>query len=436
MRPETLDVLWVLLCWAVLFLAVPKRALGTLAVRLRLVRSGSRLHVLGPPGIPGVSSEDASLARLRKQIGAEGWRLIELGGIAWVLALAGENRGRARRQERLALWQRGPSGLLWRCLLGELAPDRMEAEVADLGCKAAPKATRELRHHHLVPPMAWLRLGESRPAQPTASAGLLPQPGGESQEPPEEPPDPTLGIQVQTLGTLRVITAAEDLTAGLLRRPTLAFIWQYLLIRALLNSRAGVHRDALADELYPGVDPSQQRRRLSHRLYDLQKFLRPELLDAIAISDLEVGFRIERCRIDVARIFQLAQEAKRTEGLLARSQLQELSDLLAVASAEFLPDWEDLEQAVTEGRGTSGDLVRQVRQRLEEARVTLLAALGDHELAARNPGQAVLALEEAYELRPDRLDVVSKLIDALEAGGQQGRAKELRRRGLGRDQPA
>jgi len=432
MRPEALDVLWVLLCWAVLFLAMPKRALGTLAVRLRLVRSGSRLHVLGPPGIPGVSSEDASLARLRKQIGAEWWRLIELGGITWVLALAGENRGRARRQERLALWQRGPSGLLWRCLLGELAPDRMEAAVADLGCKVAPKATRQLRSHYVVPPMAWLREGESRPAQPTASMGLLPQPGGESQE----PPDPTPELQVQTLGTLRVITAAEDLTAGLLRRPTLAFIWQYLLIRALLNSRAGVHRDALADELYPGIDPSQQRKRLSHRLYDLQKFLRPELLDAIAISDLEVGFRIERCRIDVASIFQLAQEAKRTEGLLARSQLQELSDLLAVASAEFLPDWEDLEQAVTEGRGTSGDLVRHVRQRLEEARVTLLAALGDHELAARNPGPAVLALEEAYELRPDRLDVVSKLIDALEAGGQHGRAKELRRRGLGRDQPA
>ena len=434
MGPEGLDVLWVLLCWAVLFLLVPKRGWRTLAIRRQLVRTGNRLHVLGPPGVVGVSQQDASLRRLRNQFGAEWWRLLELGVVIWVLALAAENRGRARRQERLASWQRGPTGLLWRCLQGEMVfPGRMEeAAAAELGCALAPKATRQLRPQYVVPPMAWLREGETRPAQPTASRELFFQPGGESEEPPRQTP----GLQVQTLGTLRVTTAAEDLTAGLLKRPTLAFIWQYLLVRALLNLRPGVHRDALADELYPGVDLSQQRKRLSHRIYDLQKFMKPELLAPIAIGDLELGFRIDRCRIDVARIFELAEETKKTEGLLVRSLVQELSDLLAVASEEFLPDWEDLEQAVTEGRGTSGDLVRQLRQRLEEARVTLLATLGDHHLAARNPGQAVLALEEAYELRPERLDVVSKLIDALEAGGQQGRAKELRRRGLERDQLA
>ena len=434
MGPEGLDVLWVLLCWAVLFLLVPKRGWRTLAIRRQLVRTGNRLHVLGPPGVVGVSQQDASLRRLRNQFGAEWWRLLELGVVIWVLALAAENRGRARRQERLASWQRGPTGLLWRCLQGEMVfPGRMEeAAAAELGCPLAPKATRQLRPQYVVPPMAWLREGETRPAPPTASRELFFQPSGESEEPPRQTP----GLQVQTLGTLRVITAAEDLTAGLLKRPTLAFIWQYLLVRALLNSRPGVHRDALADELYPGVDLSQQRKRLSHRIYDLQKFMKPELLAPIAIGDLELGFRIDRCRIDVARIFELAEETNKTEGLLARSLVQELSDLLAVASEEFLPDWGDLEQAVTEGRGTSGDLVRQLRQRLEEARVTLLATLGDHHLAARNPGQAVLALEEAYELRPERLDVVSKLIDALEAGGQQSRAKELRRRRLERDQLA
>ena len=424
MRPDVVDALWVVLCLAALYLVLPKRSWRQIGPRLREVRTGRRRHVFGPPTLVSASSDSqGTFALLRHRFAAEWRRLLELGVVGWILALAAEEQGRRRRQELLSQWQLAPPGLVFRHLSGEIDADRVEATVAEQGCSLATKATRQMRPRLVVPAVAWLR----------ESQRLVPVDGALRDGQPVE----VAGLQVQTIGLLRIATPTEDLTTDLLKRPTLAFLWQYLLVRALLNQRVGVTRDAIADELYAGVDPSQQRKRLSHRLYDFQKLLKPELVATVIVGELDLRFDLDCCDVDVARILGLAEQVREAEGLLGHSAFKAINDLLPTASAEFLPDWEDLEQTVTGGRGTSGDLVRQVRQRLEDSRITLLVALGEHHLSARNPGQAVLALEEAYELRPDRVDVVSKLIDALEAAGQGTRAKELRGRSqLTREQPA
>lgn len=426
MRLDVVDALWIVLCLAALHLVLPKRSWRQIGPRLREVRIGRRRHVFGPPTLVSASSaSQGTFALLRHRFAAEWRRLLELGVVGWILALAAEEQGRRRRQELLSQWRLAPAGLVFEHLSGGIDADRVEGAVAKQGCALAPKAMRQVRPTVVVPAIAWLR--ESRRPVPVDALDAA----GEREA------GETAGPQVQTLGLLRITTAVEDLTTDLLKRPTLAFLWQYLLVRALLNPRAGVTRDAIADELYAGVDPSQQRKRLSHRLYDFQKLLKPELVATVIVGELDLRFDLDSCDVDVARILGLAEQVREAEGLLGHSAFKAINDLLPTASAEFLPDWEDLEQTVTGGRGTSGDLVRQVRQRLEDSRITLLVALGEHHLSARNPGQAVLALEEAYELRPDRVDVVSKLIDALEAAGQGTRAKELRGRSqLTREQPA
>ena len=89
-------------------------------------------------------------------------------------------------------------------------------------------------------------------------------------------PVPTLRrLSIRSIGRLRLTAGNQDLAADLEDHPVLAFLFMYLLARAVLGERPA--RSALGDELSPGVTETSQKERLRKQLYELQKGTAPEV---------------------------------------------------------------------------------------------------------------------------------------------------------------
>jgi DNA-binding SARP family transcriptional activator len=423
MPPELLDSIWALALWLLLVVLFPKRGLVSLRDRIAAVAAGRRLHVFGPL-LLSRQREDLKI-RLCPLVPAEAHRVLEMGVPLWLVSVIAEVLGTAHRHEMEAGWNRSPSGLMAEHLLGQLSRRDLHRKLSELGLPTpAPKAQRTVRRAFTTPPMAWLREGPTVSLdgyQSDAAAG------------PQVPPLPQPKLDVQTLGTLRVAFDGEDLTAKLLKRPSIAFMWQYGLVRAICAPDIPTSREWLADELYAGYDLDTQRGRLRKQLYNLQQVLQGPLVGPIKIESGNLLFDLSACTIDVAQVLELARRCEAAQGLLPPATVAQVSASLASANEEFLPDWEDLEQSVTGGHGTAGDSFRELRRRIEAAKISLLVALGDHYLAVRDPARAATALEEAFALQPERPNLVRKLADALDGSGQHARAQQIRRGDIGWD---
>lgn len=103
----------------------------------------------------------------------------------------------------------------------------------------------------------------------------------------------TARLRVQTLGGLRICLNGEDLTARQLARPTVSYLWQYLLRRAIQEPRRVISGSAEADEVYPGIHPETEHARTR----------RP-----MTITDKELMLDTTACHVDVVEILQLAAE--------------------------------------------------------------------------------------------------------------------------------
>lgn len=406
--------------WLALVLLLPKRT-GAVRARLLATAAGERGHPFGPPLQPAdrVSSWFARLLL------SELPRCVELGVPLWLAALAAERRGHRRRRLQAADHAASPAGWMWARALGRLSDEELERRLSDGGYPPpAAKVERPSYALRLPPPGEWLRdLDVDAAGAPQAAA-----PGGNGRHQPGSGSSARLSVQI--LGSLRVRQGAEDLTADLLDRPTLSYIWQYLLIRAIQGA-GPLPRSAVADEVYPRVDPETQHARMRRRIHDLQHKL-PAFGRCLLVTDRDFRFDLESCDIDVVTILKLADDI-RTSGssgpdLLAASMVRALEDAAAAAAAEPLEQWEELEHSINRGNGQSGEHVRTLRARIVEARATILARLGAHYLARRLARQAVRALDEAFSLDPGHDDVAEMLAHALEAAGDRARAADIRDR--------
>jgi predicted Zn-dependent protease len=233
-------------------------------------------------------------------------------------------------------------------------------------------------------------------------------------------------LNIRTLGSLHLRHGETDFTGALLEHPVLSFIWLYLLVRAARSPGDRITRVALADEISPGLDPERQRERLRGRLRDLQRLPGP-LSERLQVDEQFVSLDLSSCRFDAARVVALARECRDKHGLLSPELVDEVQVALAESSGEFLPAWEEIEHRITAQRGAAGELVAEVRHEVAAAGVDLLAALGAHYLARREPQRAVTQLEEALRRRPDREDVAMRLAVAYQESGQPRRADQLSR---------
>lgn len=375
--------------WLLFVLLVPKRAVVSLAERLRATVQGHRVYVFAPPAELGRGFAMSGLG--------EGIRLTQVGLPVYLLCLWAEARG---RRGRLA------------------TPPSMTSPLPP-----APKAHPPARRQYVLPPMTWRREWE-------ATLLLRSQAGSQllsvATPTASERPQPSSGaLTIRSLGTLQLVYAGQDLTSKLLRAPTLSFIWLFLLTHAAAHPRATVHRQVLAEEAFPGIDPEQQRGRLRGRLSDLQHDLPAVLADRVKVDADLLRLDLDMAEFDVARLRRIADDLAAGSGLLTDTGTEAIEAAIADYGGEYLPLWDEVERQTTGGRGSAGDLVRAVRTLAEDLHIQLLVRLAQHYQARRDSVQAIPLLEEVLRRRPEREDVAQLLMGDYRETGQTMRASQL-----------
>jgi DNA-binding SARP family transcriptional activator len=235
------------------------------------------------------------------------------------------------------------------------------------------------------------------------------------------------GLSIYSLGGLRLVDGSGDLTSALLDRKVLAFLWLYLFARALRNGQDSVTRASLADELSPGLDAATQRSRLRGRLSELRNQLPAGLGRRVIVAGDRIRLDLTDCDADVQQFFESARSYSNSNGILTTEQLTNLESLVAQSPASFLPEWDEIEQHVNSARGGAGEVVADLRHRVEAVRSTLLRSLGEGYLAHANAERAVNALEQALELSPDDESAARSLVAACLQSGRLVRAEQLRK---------
>ncbi len=270
------------------------------------------------------------------------------------------------------------------------------------------------------------------------SAGTGSVDGAQTSVEPPEGSEPPLSLTkpaavesrrtvIRSVGRIQVLHDGEDLSAALLQRPTLAFLWSFLLARLVLSEQP-LLRNSLADEMSPGLPAQSQTKRLRDQLYNLQHDIPPLIGGMIEADRHQVGLRLNGADFDVLRLRDLSQSLTREAELLEPAMAEQAEALLKeLARGEFLPGFEELENAVTEGRGAAGDTVRDARLQVAGWRAAVACAVADHRLARRQPELALQVLEPRLADAPQREDVGRRLISAYLQTGQTARAEQLRR---------
>jgi DNA-binding SARP family transcriptional activator len=207
----------------------------------------------------------------------------------------------------------------------------------------------------------------------------------------------------------------------------LAFLWLHLLARTLRNPGESITRASLADELSPGLDSSTQRSRLRGRLSELRKELPPAIGRKVMVVGERLSLDLHDCNVDALQIADGARTFGGSNGVLKPDQLVQLESLGKLADGKFLPEWDDIEHHVNKGRSGAGEVVTDLRVRLEAASAGLLRTLGAAYIAHGNPEAAIGPLERALAIVPDDEAAARSLAAACAQTGRLARAEELRK---------
>ncbi len=235
------------------------------------------------------------------------------------------------------------------------------------------------------------------------------------------------GTVIRSIGRVQLFHGADDLSPALLQRPTLAFLWSFLLARSVLSDQP-LLRNSLADELTPGLPSQSQTRRLRDQLYNLQHDIAPVIGELVQADRMHVRLCLNGADFDVFRLRDLSHSLSHDAELIDQQVAERAEALLGeLGTGDFLPGFEELENTVTEGRGAASELVRDARIRVAGWCAALACAVADHRLARRQPELALRVLEPALADAPKREDVGRRLIAAYLQTGQAARAEQLRR---------
>ena len=411
MPPEVIRLFEALSLVALVVLVLPKRGWNSLGPRFRDLTTARRVSLFEPPArrpTPWFT-----------QLQAELHRIFELGVPLFVGARVAERRALSLREVEQATWRTSSSAVLLDLLQRGIDETEARRRLEALGLpQPQPKAEPVGQTPRPAIALDWFVNHE--PETVTTHGN------GHQGEPSSTPAEGLRhGLEVRTLGALILRDASEDLTTALLRSQVHSWIWLFLLMRAIATPQPRISRAELADELSPGLSTDRQRKRLRDRLSDLLSELPPPLKAPIRLEDEFIRFDLDSCSVDLVTLVGLERECAGREGLLSEALAAEVEAALMSSAGEFLPGWDEIEREVTGGRGSAGDVVRDLRGRAEVSRVALLAALAKNQMARQEPARAIPLLEQALERRPDREDLALYLRAAYLETGQVGRATAL-----------
>lgn len=420
MQPDLAGTIPAILIGIALLLLVPKRSWRSLPRRLGETWSGERSYLFGPPARQGVLESDF-LERWLQLTRREASRIFELGIPLYAAATVAELHGRAESGAAEAAWSASPQAIVLEHLRGHLSEEQMAARMREQGFPA-PRAKlwwtppRQLT----MPPMQW-RIDWERQLMAGDQAEAAKE--AEHASPPALSPDL---LQIRALGVVQLKAGDEDFAPVLLHRPVQCFFWLHLLAREARRPGDRITRAALADELFPGLDPEQQRDRFRKRLNEVQSSLPAPLARRVKTEGEYIWLDLADCNFDVRWVLQLASDAAAAGELLPDPLLQEIERALPLAAEEFLPGWEEIERRVTGARGVAGEVVGEVRADLARAHVTLLLAMAGCYQALQQPNRGVPYLEEALRCHPEDESIAHKLVVAYEKSGLVKKALKLR----------
>jgi DNA-binding SARP family transcriptional activator len=423
--PELAHGLEVAALWLLVLLLVPKRRLGDLRLRLHELRAGRRRWLFEPPGGFG-SGRRTGVQRSF----AEAARIFDLGVPLYVAGRLAEERSAHVRLEARSQWPDSVPALIATQVLESSGDAELAGQLRARGLLLpAEKAVgRRVEQRQAVGIKWWLERGV-HPREDAIEELSEEEPVAPLAVKPKSPAMPATYLGIETLGGLGLRQDGHDFGPELMGRPVIAFIWLYLVLRALTNPKDRVMRADLADELTPGMSPEKQRTRLRNRLSNMLNGTLPAPLAARMVVDLDESVRLDltQCSIDLLRLEEMAVECVAKEGILSPNLVDDATALLDGSAGEFLPGWDQLEKEVNGGRGAAGDLVRQLRQRAETARINLMGALAANHIARQEPSRAIPLLEQALERQPDREDLARRLRAAYLETGQHLRAIEIQK---------
>ena len=235
--------------WLLVLLLVPKRHLGDLRLRLHELSAGRRRWLFEPPR--GFGSGRPSGAQ---RAFAEAARVFELGVPLYVAGRLAEERSAHVRLEARSQWPESVPALLAAHVLGSNGDSELAVQLRARGLPMpAEKAVGRMARSRPALPMDWWLDKEREPVAPNGEGAEVSPLEPAASEPetvtsvvePIARVGPTL-LEIHTMGRIEILESDEDLSRVMLSRPVLAFLWLYLLVRALLNPRDRVMRTELA----------------------------------------------------------------------------------------------------------------------------------------------------------------------------------------------
>jgi len=220
-------------------------------------------------------------------------------------------------------------------------------------------------------------------------------------------------LSVATIGHFSLTVAADDVTSDLLQKPVASFLWLYALARALRNPKDAPSRPALADEVFPNIDPKLQRTRLRQRLSDMQSSLPPAISRCLLLEGERVRFDLSACIVDAVELRDGASEITTSRAPLDQDQLVRLERFAdAIGDGVFLSGWEAIEAKVTAGQSSAGSVIDTVRADVDRWRAVVLVAVAKARIARNRPSEAIPYLERVNRSHPENELAAKALIAA------------------------
>lgn len=365
---------------------------------------------------PTVSFEPASITVLRSQDPNDPSLLIEVqeDGTKTVTVSGGANSAPSQRDLSF-------HGNFWLRRSGD------HYTIADQDIETLP--TSYLPQFALVVvALVWVALAYVlyRRTRPTAVS----QPGGimvaapQATAPPVEfeqvkAAEPDARTVIRTFGGLQVLEEGHDSAPALSGRQVMAFVWRRVLLAAFEDPAASVVRQTVAGQAYPSVEREYQLGRLRTLVDQGLPRLPLPLRSRIIAEPKVLRFNLEGCRVDALDLLKRAEDWGRLE-VLSPQQAATARRVIEASRGTFLPEFESVEDLVTSGRPTCTELVKNLREKLDERRALLIAVLGRTYIGGRRPDLALTLLETAIEDHPTDARLRDLLAEARRAIGREG----------------
>ena len=238
-----------------------------------------------------------------------------------------------------------------------------------------------------------------------------------------EVPEPPAKTVIRTFGGLQVIEAGRDWAPELSRRQVMTFVWRRVFLASLLDQSATVAREVVARQLYPAVDRETQLKRIRGLVNDLREL--PDPLRKRILSGPQVlRFDLQDCTVDALELIQLSTGLARVK-VLSPAQASRARGVVDATSGTFMPEFETIDDLVTDHHPTCTDMVQDLRRKLSDRRAEVMAVLAATYIAGRRPDLAVEMLEPALHTLPDRADLRELLAGAYRASGREVDARAL-----------